>query len=371
MSKKQVKQKRVINRWAVVLISAVLLVVISVFKIPSFKKHQALVKLGYTEEAITAIKDQRLTTTIIDNEYYSDYLNQEIVKKNFKKDYLMLYLYRTTLTEDDFLLYDKLIAKGYTKDEVNNLFKELKFYELTPLLVFDKMVDLSMYIEDCHQNNDNNSLAAFKLSHNYLYPYQNVKPAKNIGQANVLVTLKNELGDYKPKKLVPLSYQYAGEGVQIDNLAYDAFIELWKDMMDKDLPIYALSGYRSYDQQAEIYNSYQNPKEADAQSIRPGFGESQTGLDLTVVDSRNEKLSNFGNTEEYKYLAENAHKFGFIIRYPENKATITGYDFIPYQIRFVGKDLAPKIKESGLTYEEYFYLYLDDAKPISTPETTE
>ena len=365
MTEKNDKPKRVLNRWAIALIVVILLVVISIFKIPSFKKERALTKLGYSEEAITAIKKTHLTKTIIENDYYSDYLNQEIVKEDFKKERYKLYLYRPTLTEDDFLLYDKLIAKGYTNDEVDNLYKELKFYELTPLLVFDKIVDLDSYINDCKQNADNNSLAAFKLSKNYLYPYQNVKDAKNIGTETVLVSLKNELKDYKPSKLVPLGYQYASEGVEIDNMAYEAFIALWQEMMDKDLPIYALNGYRSYEDQAKIYNSYDNPKEADAQSIRPGFGESQTGLDLTVVDTRNEKLSNFGNTEEYKYLKENAHRFGFIIRYPENKSSITGYEFIPYQIRYVGKELAGKIYKSGLTYEEYFYLYLDS--PVNEP----
>lgn len=367
MSQKQIKHKRVINRWAVVLLSSILLIVISIFKIPSFRKQQALLKLGYDEVAIEAIKDRRLTNTIIDNAYYSDYLKQEISKDSFKVDYLELYLCRTNLTDDEFLLYDRLIAKGYTKEEVNTLFKELKYqYQLTPLLVFDKMTDLKTYIDDCKMNSDDDDQKHFKLKNNYLYPYQSVKPAINIGQADVLVTKKHDLGEYVPEKLVPLSYRYASDGVEIDNLAYEDFIALCDDMMEHDVPIYALNGYRSYERQSKIYSSYENPKEADENTFRPGFGESQTGLSLTVVDSEKEDLSEFGTSDAYKYLEENAHRFGFIIRYPEGKEYVTGYEGMPYQIRYVGKDLASAIHKSGLTFEEYYYLYLDDVK---APET--
>lgn len=368
MSQKPIKHKRVINRWAVVLLSIILLVVISIFKIPSFRKQQALLKLGYDEVAIEAIKDRHLTNTIIDNAYYSDYLNQEISKESFKQDYLELYLYRAILTDDDFLLYDRLIAKGYTKDEVNNLFKDLQFYELTPLLVFDKMTDLKPYIDDCKMKTDTNNSKHFVLNNSYLYPYQSVKPAVNIGQADVLVTKKHDLGEYVPEKLVPLSYRYASDGVEIDNLAYEDFIALCDDMMEHDVPIYALNGYRSYERQSKIYSSYENPKEADENTFRPGFGESQTGLSLTVVDSAKEDLSSFGDSEAYKYLEQNAHRFGFIIRYPKDKEAITGYEFMPYQIRYVGKDLATAMfnNEHNLTFEEYYYLYLDNVK---APET--
>lgn len=360
MTQTKPKTKRVLSRRFVILFTTTLLIVISIFKIPSFTLNRNLEDLGFDKEAISAIKKLKISKVIIDNAYYSDYLNREIAKDDFKKEYLELYVNKSSLTDDDFLLFDKLITKGYTKDEVNQLFKELDFYELTPLLVFDKLTSIQAYINDCNKNAASNSKNSLILSNDYLKPYNNITEAKNINEATVLVTLKHDLGEYVPDQLVPLARKYASEGVEIANIAYDAYIELWNDMYDNDLGIYALRGYRSYENQKEIYDSYKDTADADAKSIRPGFAESQTGLDLTIVDARNENLANFHNTAEYAYLKDNAHKFGFIIRYPENKTSITGYAFIPYQIHYVGKDVAAKVYESNLTWEEYYYLYLDN-----------
>lgn len=356
------KTRRVLSRRFVILFTTTLLIVISIFKIPSFTLNRNLQDLGYSDEAISAIKKLKISKVILDNAYYSDYLNSEIVKEDFKKDYLELYVNETSLTEDDFLLFDRLVKKGYTKEEVNQLFKELDFFELTPLLVFDKLTSIQNYISDCNKNAATNSKDSLILTGNYLKEYNNITKAKDIDKATVLVTLKHDLGEYIPEQLVPLARKYASEGVEIANIAYDAYIELWNDMYSNDLGIYALRGYRSYESQKEIYDSYKDTSEADDKTIRPGFAESQTGLDLQIVDARNENLANFHNTAEYAYLKDNAHRFGFIIRYPENKTSITGYSFIPYQIHYVGKDIATKVYESNLTWEEYYYLYLDNTE---------
>lgn len=353
-----VKTKRVLNRWFLVLLSVVLIVIISIFKIPSFLKDRSLENLGYDREAITAIKKLKLTKTIIDNDYYSDYLKDEIKKENFKTDYLKLYLNNEALSDDDFLLYDKLSVKGYSEEELLKLFKELDFYELTPLLVFDKVNSISNYISDCKSHTEN-SPTVFNLSNDYLKPYINTTDVLKPGDVSMLVSQKYYLGDYTPSKLVPLSSMHASDGVEIDNEAYEAYTELWDAMMKEGLGIYALSGYRSFETQKSIYDAYPNSEEADIYVTRPGYAESQTGLSLSVVDARNERLSTFGETEEYQYLKKHAHEYGFIIRYPENKSSITGYNFIPYQIRYVGKDVAKKIHDSNLTYEEYYLLYLN------------
>lgn len=352
------KTRRVLNRWFLVLLSVILIIIISVFKIPSFITDRNLKKLGYDSQAITAIKKLKLTKTVISNEYYSDYLKDEIKKDSFRTDYLKLYLNNETLTDDDFLLYDKLAVKGYSEEELLKLFKELDFFELTPLLVFDKVNSISSYISDCHSHPEN-SKTVFNLSNDYLKPYINTAEVLKPGDISMLVSQKYSLGDYAPAKLVPLSSMYASDGVEIDNEAYEAYTELWDAMMQEGLGIYALSGYRSFETQKNIYDAYPNSEEADIYVTRPGFAESQTGLSLSVVDAKNEKLSGFGETEEYQYLKNHAHEFGFIIRYPENKSSITGYNFIPYQIRYVGKDIATKVYNSNLTYEEYYLLYLN------------
>ena len=88
---------------------------------------------------------------------------------------------------------------------------------------------------------------------------------------------------------------------------------------------------------------------ADTYSARPGHSEHQTGLafDVGAIDD------NFGSTAAGKWLANNAHLYGFIIRYPKGKENITGYKYEPWDIRFLGIDIATKVYESGLTLDEY------------------
>lgn len=350
--------KRALNRRFLTLVCVILIAVISIFKIPDFITTRHLEELGFSDQAVVAIKQKGLAKAIIDEGLYSEYLDSEIQKDDFKSDYLKLYVYKDALSDDDFLLYDRLIEKGYDEDTVINLYKELNFNELVALLVFDKLESTADYISDCIKNRTTNSDGALILNGDYLHPYSDVKEAPNKGSASVLVSQKYTLDNYIPQKLVPLTSQYASDGVQLENEAYGAFITMCDAMSEQDLHIYALSGYRSYDDQKAIYDAYASSEEADAQTTRPGHSEAQTGLSVIVVDSANESLANFINTPEYAYLKDNAHKFGFIIRYPQNKEAVTGYLATAYQLRYVGIDNATGIYESGLTWEEYYLLYL-------------
>lgn len=117
------------------------------------------------------------------------------------------------------------------------------------------------------------------------------------------------------------------------------------------------SGYRSADLQSVYFYSLANSigEEAANQSIaRPGQSEHQTGLavDISTV-SRNCYLSTcFADTDDGKWLENNSYKYGFILRYPEGKELITGYNYEPWHFRYVGVDLATAIYESGLTLDE-------------------
>lgn len=126
------------------------------------------------------------------------------------------------------------------------------------------------------------------------------------------------------------------------------------------IQLYARSGYRSYKTQESTYNGYvksYGQAEADKFSAKAGQSEHQTGLSMDISsESVNYLLSEeFGETVEGKWVAENAHKFGFIIRYPKGKEDVTGYQYEPWHIRYLGEDLATKVYESGLTLEQYFF----------------
>lgn len=121
----------------------------------------------------------------------------------------------------------------------------------------------------------------------------------------------------------------------------------------------AFSGYRSYDYQTTLYNNYvkrDGQAAADRYSARPGFSEHQTGLAFDIGEVGKEDLwltEEFGETPAGQWLFDNAAQFGFILRFPENKEHITGYMYESWHYRFVGTEIANKIKEKNITLEEY------------------
>ena len=135
----------------------------------------------------------------------------------------------------------------------------------------------------------------------------------------------------------------------------EAYNEMKAQTVTLGLNIYIASGYRSYNTQNYLYNNYvarDGVAAADTYSARPGHSEHQTGLafDLNSVSSA------FGYTDEGKWIKDNCYLYGFIIRYPKGKESITGYMYEPWHLRYVGKELAEKIYNNGdwLTLEEYF-----------------
>ena len=143
----------------------------------------------------------------------------------------------------------------------------------------------------------------------------------------------------------------------IDKEVMSAFKLMKSDAASVGLNIYISSGYRSYSYQEGLYNRYtavDGIDGADTYSARPGHSEHQTGLcfDLNEVDDT------FIYTDEGKWVNNNAHLYGFVIRYPKGKEDITGYKYESWHLRYVGKDLAKKLYNDGnwLTVEEYYGL---------------
>lgn len=134
-----------------------------------------------------------------------------------------------------------------------------------------------------------------------------------------------------------------------------AFNNMKNDAAKEGITLNIISGYRSYSNQKRIYNNYVNKDgkaKADTYSARPGHSEHQTGLAADI----NSLYTSFINTREGKWLNDNCHKYGFIIRYPKGKDSITGYMYEPWHIRYVGVSLATTLYNNGnwITLEEHF-----------------
>jgi D-alanyl-D-alanine carboxypeptidase len=122
------------------------------------------------------------------------------------------------------------------------------------------------------------------------------------------------------------------------------------------------SAYRSYALQVKIYSGYvasAGKAGADSQSARPGYSEHQTGLaaDISAMPLTCALAACFGQTPQGIWLAANAYRFGYLLRYPADKTAVTGYIYEPWHFRYVGQPLATEMKRTGATtLEEFFRL---------------
>ncbi len=160
----------------------------------------------------------------------------------------------------------------------------------------------------------------------------------------------------------PLPADYAPSDLASTGLRSEADSHLKSLQVSAQRSGYALkiiSSYRSYAQQTSTYNSYvasDGQTKADTYSARPGHSEHQTGWAADLGNGVCDLEICFGNTPAGKWLAANAHNYGFIIRYPQGKETLTGYQYEPWHVRYVGVDLANQIYNSGQTLEQFFNL---------------
>ncbi|WP_205317645.1 D-alanyl-D-alanine carboxypeptidase family protein [Oceanobacillus zhaokaii] len=169
--------------------------------------------------------------------------------------------------------------------------------------------------------------------------------------------------DYEPEDLVVpnVRFPFTEElpKKQMREVAARALEDLFQAADDAGIELYAQSGFRGYDTQVSLFANYVSANGEEAAnkfSARPGESEHQSGLamDVTSVDVNYLLDTDFGDTEEGKWVKDHAAEFGFIIRYPEGKEEITEYQFEPWHLRYVGEKAAKEIMDQGITLEEYF-----------------
>lgn len=168
---------------------------------------------------------------------------------------------------------------------------------------------------------------------------------------------------YVPSNLtdakIRFSFNYANDKRKLRKPAAKSIEKMFRDAEKKGIILYGVSGYRSYARQKQIYDlnvATRGRAATDMVSAKPGNSEHQTGLTMDISSrSVGYQLSQaFGNTKEGKWVAKNAHKYGFIVRYPNGKSKITGYHYEPWHIRYVGIPAATYLYKNKLTLEEYY-----------------
>ncbi|GKS10761.1 hypothetical protein YDYSY3_17610 [Paenibacillus chitinolyticus] len=179
----------------------------------------------------------------------------------------------------------------------------------------------------------------------------------------VLVNKQFKLPDtYKPSDLVypDVNFVFAEkiEKRMMRKEAAGALENMFAAAKKDGAPLAGVSAYRSHSTQTTLFNRYvQKDGEAAAKkySAVPGHSEHETGLAIDVSGSTGKCAAEdcFGGTPEAKWLEDHAHEYGFIIRYPKGKESVTGYQYEPWHLRYVGTQMAKDIKSKNTTMEEY------------------
>ena len=150
----------------------------------------------------------------------------------------------------------------------------------------------------------------------------------------------------------------SGSKMQLQETCGLALVEMFEGALKDGIKLYLKSAYRSYQTQNTMYYNRlkKNHGKDDGWVSKPGASDHQTGLGCDIVSrSWRDKAMNrdFGKTDEAKWMAENAYRYGFILRYPSDKEEITEINFEPWHYRYVGIPVATYIKENGLCLEEF------------------
>lgn len=181
-------------------------------------------------------------------------------------------------------------------------------------------------------------------------------------EPNSIWTLVN-----KQHPLTELSYTptdlIISNGATIRVIAKVDFDLMLSDTIKQSINLNIVSSYRSYSYQSAIYNNYisiYGQTKADTFSARPGYSEHQTGLAIDFGNPANTNCNLddcFGTTPAGQWLAAHSYKYGFILRYPADKQSITGYKYEPWHFRYVGRELAMEMKKQNIvTLEEFFHI---------------
>lgn len=210
--------------------------------------------------------------------------------------------------------------------------------------------------------------SSIELEAAFFNEIKEVNGVKEIVNAdNILALVNKEFalpGTYIPDDLVrpDVPFSFGDQDIEKSYLRRDAAKALEKMFSvakQEDINLFAVSGYRSYKRQESLFNNEIGKvgKDKALEAVaNPGNSEHQTGLAMDISSESVQYLltEEYGETKEGKWLKENAHRFGFILRYPKEKEDITGYQYEPWHFRYVGEKNAQIIYKNNWTLEEFF-----------------
>lgn len=374
------KRKRKNNKKKKLLLLLIMIILIVLFLVYILLPKN----YGYKKETIEVFKENNLYEQIKDKKIYSKTLEEAINQNSFNKEYFLEYLDIKYIDDKDFISnINKLLNLGYSSKDINAIYNKIpdsvniiidskynkdiinimnlsyfKIDNLKRYLDYDIMEVKSIYdISNIKKDFNYEDVVTYvnaNLDKEY-YSSDNLISNEDASKIDVLVNKYHKLDEnYEPSDLTIIDSKYASGTQKLRKEAQIKFEEMASDMAKENLKIYAGSTYRSYTYQKGLYDRYVKKDgfaAAETYSARSGYSEHQLGLAVDIVNGKWDYLSE--NDKEYDYLVKNSYKYGFILRYPRGSEYVTGYMFEDWHFRYLGIELATKVFNSGLTYDEY------------------
>ena len=361
--KKRKLKKRILLTFIIIVIVLIISFLLVIKQINNSKSK-------YSDKAINTIKENNIKD--IYKEEYSKTLDMILKDNAYQTEYLEEYLDIEYIEKDNFIEYiNKYLNIGYSGKEINNIFK-LSDKNQEKLLNLEKK-EFKNYVSISNFNIDNlERYNNYKKETNKDYQtvvtyvninldkefYEDSKLVNNPDDLTVIVNKFNHVDkNFIPKDLVTLFD--STNGAKMVRPAAEAYKKFIEAASKDEITLQSTTAYRSYSFQNTLYTNYvaqDGTKKADTYSARPGSSEHQLGLavDLNDPNVSGKRLDD----KDYEWVLNNSYKYGFIVRYTKDGVPITGYMEEPWHIRYLGIELATKVYESNLTYEEYYDLYM-------------
>ena len=275
----------------------------------------------------------------------------------------------------------KLLQVGYSLDEIKVIEKKLDKDVIEKLINEEYDSELVTYASEKYFIYSNYSKYLEYKKKNRTYDISKVIAIINteanidwFDQEKITDTSKDELmlvnrlygleKDYEPDDIASVPTKYAYSGKKLRQITIDAIMLLCDEAKEQGFTFVVSDAYRTYKEQEKLYNSYarsNGKSEADKYVARPGHSEYETGLSFDLVPyNKNYKTPKL--SEEYLWLRENAHEFGFVFRFDSEKEYLTGFKENIWRLRYVGKEAATTMYYEDICFEEYYAYYVEGDK---------
>jgi D-alanyl-D-alanine carboxypeptidase len=323
-------------------------------------KIKTLTEFGYSEDFAKYSLEHNLYETIRDLGY-NETLSHVLMSPDYKADYYDSYLRINYQEKDNFLsLINRFLDKKYTPDDINFFFERFSDSDLEQLAErehldkaqeyfaesYAKLKDLDRYLAYEGKIQD----AVYAVANNQDLPEYQADETRSDFAFDMLVNKNYAVSeDFEPDNLVDTE-----DGFQLNQGAYAAFQEMQTAAAEEGLILQINSAYRSVAEQQVILAAQcatYGQEYCESHVAQPGFSEHHTGLALDIKTPHD---GTFAHSKEFNWLKEHAQEYGFIWRYQENFEKYTRFSEEAWHYRYVGKDLAAKIKDSGLSFDEYY-----------------